>query len=132
MSVNHSTDLCKPSSNDLSPLSGHQLAEQLLQTTDQLRALIPQAAQLGDSFDQTERTVRDMLRTIGNQAMQLLLTLQGDGDLGEQTVTDDGTVLHRSQETATTSIRSIFGQHTFQQYVYSTGKNKAIELRPSN
>jgi hypothetical protein len=60
----------------------------------------------------------------------LFIRLQGEGNLGSTTQTAEGQKLHRSKRPAACKVRSIFGQHTFRQYTYSRGKNKAIELRP--
>ena len=128
MSVDHSTTPDNPSSCDYP--SPEAVAETLRLAADCLRQAIPRAVAQGQSFDDTERSVRDALRQIGSQAMQLFLALQGDGDLGEQVTTDQDVTLKRGERKSTTSIRSIFGQHTFDQFTYSRGKNKSIEMRP--
>ncbi len=130
MSVEHSNTIGNPTSTTIAPLSPQQLAEQMEQLADQLRAGVRQAAKQGHSFDQTERSVREALRKIGCQAMQWFVSMQGDGDLGDEATTDNGTVLKRSEQKSTTHIRSIFGLHTFEEFVYARGKNKSIELRP--
>ena len=71
-----------------------------------------------------------MVRKIGFEAMELFVSLQGDGDLGEHINTEDGQQFVRSAKRATTMVRSIFGEHVFQQFSYSRGKNKTILLRP--
>jgi len=67
---------------------------------------------------------------MGHQAMQLFVMLQGDGDLGEEATTDQEQTLRRSPAKQETKIRSIFGEHQFEQFTYSPGKNKRIALRP--
>jgi hypothetical protein len=47
----------------------------------QLKVNIITAAQRGDSFDQTERSVRNALFQLGKQALELFIQLQSDGDL---------------------------------------------------
>jgi len=88
------------------------------------------AAQQGDSLDSLERNTWSTVREIGFAALELFIHLQGQGDLGLTTQTPDGQTLHRSTEPAACTIRSIFGRHAFQQYTYSPGAKKAIELRP--
>jgi hypothetical protein len=61
---------------------------------------------------------------------ELFVSLQGQGELGQQLQDADGKSLSRSDETNSTTIRSIFGEHRFQQWGYSPSKNKAIALRP--
>jgi len=130
MSVEHSNTNGNPTSTTTAPQSPSQLAGQLKQHADQLRMSVREAAKQGHSFDQTERSVQEALRTIGCQAMQFFIAMQGNGDLGDQVATDNGPVLKRSEQTATTHIRSIFGTHTFEEFTYATGKNKTIALRP--
>ena len=107
-----------------------QVADELQSLSGQLRKLVPESAGQGKSFDQTERKVWQMVRKIGFEAMELFVSLQGDGDLGEHINTEDGQQFVRSAKRATTMVRSIFGEHVFQQFTYSRGKNKTILLRP--
>lgn len=88
------------------------------------------AAQQGDSFDSLERDTWSTVRQIGFAAMELFIRLQGQGDLGPTAQTAEGQTLHRSDEPAACTIRSIFGRHAFRQYTYSPGPKKVIELRP--
>jgi hypothetical protein len=67
---------------------------------------------------------------MGYQAMALFVALQGDGDLGESVETETGKTLRRSEKPTRSTIRSIFGTHSFEQFTYSAAKNKTIELRP--
>lgn len=90
------------------------------------------AAQRGDSFDRTERTVRGLTIQIGKHALELFIRLQGDGDLGEQVTTDEGESLRRSQTPVSTTVRSIVGTHRFNQFTYAPGAKKAVCLRPIN
>ncbi|TWT56271.1 ISKra4 family transposase [Allorhodopirellula solitaria] len=130
MSVEQSNTNGNPTSTTNTPQSPEQLAEQLQQLGDQLRAGVREAAKQGQSFDQTERSVQETLRKIGCQAMQFFISMQGNGDLGDEVATDSGRVLKRSEHTSTTHIRSIFGMHTFDEFTYALGTNKAIQLRP--
>lgn len=130
MSVEHSNTNGNPTYTTNSPQSPEQLAEQLKQLSDQLRAGVREAAKAGHSFDQMERSVQETLRKMGFHAIELFISLQGDGDLGSEVPADDGCILKCSEQTATTPIRSIFGLHTFQEFTYATGKNKTIQLRP--
>jgi hypothetical protein len=56
--------------------------------------------------------------------------LIGDRDLGESVVTKDGRHLERSEKPADRPLRTVFGEHTIQAYVYAAGSHEAIELRP--
>ena len=103
---------------------------EILSCAQQLVDSAKRAAQQGDSFDSRERDVWENVRQIGFAALELFIRLQGNGDLGSTTQTAEGQALSRSEEPAACTIRSIFGRHTFQQYTYSRGTNKAIALRP--
>ena len=59
-----------------------QVADELQSLSGQLRKLVAESAGEGKSFDQTERKVWQMVRTIGFEAMELFVSLQGNGDLG--------------------------------------------------
>lgn len=106
------------------------IAESIDTMTQQIKESIHDAVQAGESFDKTERFVREALARIGFQAMQLFIRLQGDGDLGPEIQCADGTVLKRSETTAFTTIRSVFGSHRFEQFTYAPGPKKTIQLRP--
>lgn len=102
----------------------------ILSSAQELVEAAKRAAQQGDSFDSFERRAWESVRQIGRAATELLLHLQGSGDLGATTQTAKGRTLQRSAEPARCSLRSIFGTHEFQQYTYSAGTHQAIELRP--
>lgn len=110
--------------------NSRRIGESLLEMAEQLKSNVEIAARNGDSFDSVERAVLSSVLKMGQQAIELLLALQGDGDLGEQCQTNDGVSLSRSENLATTRIRSIFGEHSFQEFTYAPGEKKAIALRP--
>lgn len=60
-----------------------QISQELSTLVEQLKANVKTAAKEGDSFDSVERSVLTSVLRIGHQALELLLSLQGDGDLGE-------------------------------------------------
>lgn len=132
MSVMDSTAACNPTSQKSHDQlrTPEQVAEELQSLSAQLRKLVPEAAEHGASFDGTERMVWEMVRKIGFESMQLFVSLQGVGDLGEHITSEDGDQLIRSAKPANTIVRSIFGEHAFRQSTYSRGKNKTIMLRP--
>ncbi len=71
-----------------------------------------------------------MILDLGRQTVDLFVSLQGDGDLGETLTTTDQATLRRSDGKANTTVRSIFGSHHFTQFTYAPGSKKAIALRP--
>jgi len=106
------------------------LCLQIDQFAQTLKTKVHQAARSGDSFDSIEREIHKMILSVGRQAVDLFVRLQGDGDLGEELSTQDGVTLHRSPSKAMSTIRSIFGTHCFEQFIYAPGPKKAIALRP--
>lgn len=132
MSVDHLDSLDNPTSVNAGNFSMDPacLQTRLLQLAGQLKEVVCDAAHCGDSFDDAERKTRAFIMQLGFHAMELFVSLQGQGDLGQQIQDADGKLLSRSDETSSTTIRSIFGEHRFEQWVYSPGKNKAIALRP--
>jgi hypothetical protein len=128
MKVADTNASCNPTSSDL------KLIRDAIQTidsiADRLKATVFKAAKNGESFDTVERSVQQIVFQLGNQAIELFVQLQGQGDLGLEITTAEDQTLHRSEETATTEIRSIFGAHRFEQFTYAPGPKKAIALRP--
>jgi hypothetical protein len=117
-----------PSSQDFKGIA--ETLQTIDSITEQLNEMVCSAAKMGESFDAVERRVRDSAVQIGKQALELFIALQGKGDLGPELTTKENRTLHRSEETAKTTIRSIFGVHEFEQFTYAQGAKKAIELRP--
>jgi hypothetical protein len=102
----------------------------LAEMADNLAAFVRQAAADAVSLYDVERGTFDRLLAMGQAAVDLFLQAQGDGDLGASVTTEAGTVLERSDTVVQRPLRTIFGEHTMQTYVYSQGSKKKIELRP--
>lgn len=119
----------KPNSTDRRADASESLAE-IDAITSQLKATVEEAAQKAQSFDQTERSVTDAVRKIGQQAIELFIRLQGDGDVGQIIATEEGKTLHRNEKVSCTTIRSIFGTHCFEQFTYAPAAKKAGYTRP--
>jgi len=102
----------------------------LVVLVEQLEASIREAAREGKSLHEVEKDTFGRALQIGHAAIEQLLTLQGDGDLGENVVTADGRRLQRSEEPTQRPLRTVFGEHTIRAYVYAAGAHPAIELRP--
>jgi len=94
--------------------------------------LVERAAHDGTSLREFERNLFDRLLHIGFAAMQQFLAMQGDGDLGETVADEEGRTLYRSAQPAQRRLRTIFGEHRFDAYVYRQRKhpNTPIVLRP--
>ena len=103
---------------------------EMTQVSDELKSLVRNAAAEAESLDTVERHIFDELFKIGRSAINLFLALQGNGDLGETVCTAADVTLERSDEPADRELRTVFGQHLFQSFVYAKGPHQKIELRP--
>src|SRR5476651_2166589 len=102
----------------------------LVNLADDLAVFVRQAAQEGADLDTVERGAFARVLKIGRAAVDLFLDAQGDGDLGASVTSEDDVVLHRSDSVQKRPLRTIFGEHVLQAYVYSRGSKTKIELRP--
>lgn len=102
----------------------------LQQLTSDLERYSRQAAFEGVHQYDVEREVLTRVLALGKAAMDLYLQLQGNGDLGPTVVTATGKELFRSAEPSERPLRTIFGEHRIQAFVYAAGLQQKIELRP--
>jgi len=105
-------------------------SKSLVELAAQLEASIREAAQAGKSLYEVEKDTFSWALQIGHAAIEQLLMLQGDGDLGESIVTAASRRLERSEESVERPLRTVFGEHMIRAYVYAAGAHQAIELRP--
>lgn len=107
-------------------------ADSLAEMAEGIGEFVERAAADGVSLRELEREVFDRLLKMGRTATDQFLALQGDGDRGETVVDDEGRTLYRSEEPAQRPLRTIFGEHRFQAYVYRRRQhpNTPIALRP--
>jgi hypothetical protein len=104
--------------------------DSIVHLAENLSAFVQQSVQKGAELDSLERGVWARVVALGRAAVDLFLQAQGKGDLGERVTTKEGAVLHRSENPVGRPLRTIFGEHSFQSFVYSRGSNRKIELRP--
>jgi len=102
----------------------------LAELAEDLAAFVRRSAQDGSSLDVVERGVLGKVLDMGQVALNIFLAAQGDGNLGPSVETDDGRILYRSESVEKRPLRTIFGEHAFESYVYSAGSKRKIELRP--
>ena len=105
-------------------------SDALAKLADDLSVFVRQAVQDGASLDEVERGAFARVLNLGHTAVDLFVNAQGDGDLGDTVTTEDGTCLHRSDTVVERPLRTIFGEHSFEAYVYSQGSKRKIELKP--
>lgn len=102
----------------------------LLELTEELEVSIRDAARDGKALHDVEKDTLGRVLQIGFAAIELLLRLQGDGDIGETIVTEGGQRLVRSPKPLERPLRTVFGEHTVVAYVYAPGPKKRIAFRP--
>ena len=102
----------------------------LVELVGELEASIREAAREGKSLYEVEKNTWARTLQIGHAAVEQLLALQGDGDLGESVVAAEGQRLKRSEELIERPLRTVFGEHTIRAFVYAPGAHEAIALRP--
>jgi hypothetical protein len=105
-------------------------SDMLVKLAEDLADFVCQAVQEGASLDDLERGTFQRVLEMGQSAVNMFLEAQGDGDLGDHVTKPEGTVLYRSDAPVARPLRTIFGEHSFEAYVYSQGSNRKIELRP--
>lgn len=105
-------------------------ADSLVDMAQQLQQFTQQASVEGDSLYETEKKILATVLKMGHLAIDTFLQLQGDGDLGPTVATDDGQNLQRSESPVRRPLRTIFGEHAFDAYVYAPGPKQKIALRP--
>jgi hypothetical protein len=80
---NNSVDNPSKVENHSDRQTTQQIVDGLKQLADGLLASVPEAVERGESFDQVERFAWRTAIQLGAQTMELFLSLQGDGDLGQ-------------------------------------------------
>ena len=102
-------------------------ATMIAELTDFVGASVDEAR----SLLEFEREVQDRLFKLGRVLTDRFLASQPDGNQGTTTEFENATV-HRSSKPVIRKLRTIFGQHTFEAYVYRVQHNEksAIAFRP--
>ena len=108
--------------------------ETLLEVAQRLEEFTREAARLGLSLHEVEQKTLGALLLMGKLNVDQFLQAQGNGDLGETVTTTatttEGRTLRRSPEMVERPLRTVFGEHSFAQFVYAVGPKRKIELRP--
>lgn len=117
-------------SGDKSNTSPTEGSKSLVAMAQELEQFVAVAAQQGMSLYDAEKSCLATVLKMGRRAVEVLLQLQGDGDLGPTVQTAEGKTLQRSSEPVDRPLRTIFGEHVVRAYVYRPGPKKKIALRP--
>jgi hypothetical protein len=95
----------------------------------ELRLLALNSAKDGQSLDFVERQAWDVVLRMGFAAVQLFVRAQGNGDLGQNlSNSQDNQKLVRSDGPVSSTIRTVFGTHRFEQFAYNTGPKTKIDF----
>ena len=105
-------------------------AESLVEYAQRLEAFTREAARSGMPLDEFERKTLGAVLLMGKLNVDQFLKAQGNGDLGETVTTEVGRTLRRSPDVVERPLRTVFGEHSFSQFVYAVGPKRKIELRP--
>jgi hypothetical protein len=105
-------------------------SNRLVTLAQELGQFVAKAVEGAASFDHLERGIWAQVLQMGRAAVDLFLDAQGTGDLDETVSIAGGPTLYRSPSVQVRELRSIFGEHSFQSYVYAQGPHEKIELRP--
>jgi len=97
----------------------------------QMTIVAQREAGMEASVQEFERSLFDTLLDLGKHATDAFLEAQGNGDQGE-TTQDKGQTVFRSKAPKARKLRTIFGQHEIDVYVYTEKpcSKSAIVLRP--
>ncbi len=81
-------------------------------------------------MDEVETDLFSGLLKLGGALLEEFVDRSGDGDLGEQLVDDEQHVVRRLPEKHGRRYLWIFGELTFQRFVYGTREGQKIEAVP--
>lgn len=105
-------------------------AETLVECVQRLEEFTREAVRLGKSLQEVEQKTLGAVLLMGKLNVDQFLKAQGNGDLGETVTTTAERTLRRSPEVVERPLRTVFGEHSFAQFVYAVGPRRKIELRP--
>ncbi|MCA9066786.1 MAG: ISKra4 family transposase, partial [Planctomycetaceae bacterium] len=101
------------------------------QIVNELKDFVSQAVSDEIGMRDFERGLFDRLLAMGSALTEEFLRKQGNGDCGETCEVAEKTA-YRSEKPAVRRLRTIFGEHQFEAFVYRSGKhpNSRIVARP--
>ncbi len=95
----------------------------------ELKRFVGSAVADGLRADQCERGIMKQLLELGRELLDVAIARCGDGDQGPS-VEDGGRKLKRLENKRDRRYVSIFGEHSFQQFVYAAREKQKIARRP--
>lgn len=110
-----------------------QLSDQpaLLQAgLEQLKSYVQQSAQSGEAIHTVEQGIWHQLLKLGHSALELYLSLQGNGDRGETLRLETGETVRRLPQLQGRVYQSVFGSFHLERAVYGTRVGQKIVCVP--
>jgi hypothetical protein len=95
----------------------------------ELKRFVDQADADGLRADQVERGMLKMLLDLGKRLVDVSIARCGDGNEGSR-IEKDGRTLKRLKKKRKRRYVSVFGEHSFRQYVYAIREGQKIDKRP--
>lgn len=92
----------------------------------ELKQFVDLASSEGLRADQAERGIFARLLEIGRELMEVAIRRCGDGDLGSS-IEKEGRTLKRLEDKRRRRYVSVFGEHSFEQYVCGPGESEDRE-----
>lgn len=104
--------------------------DELEHTLNDLKAYVERAARQGVAAHEVEAGIWQRVLQLGRQALGLLFTLVGPGDVGETVVLPDGHEVRRLGTPHPRVYQSVFGHFEVERVVYGTREGQKIEYVP--
>jgi hypothetical protein len=95
-----------------------------------LKAYVQRAARQGSAAHEVEAGIWHRVLQLGHQALGLLFSLVGPGDVGETVVLPDGQEVRRLETPHPRVYQSVFGRFELARVVYGTREGQKIEYVP--
>ena len=97
---------------------------------EELKRYLVKASERSSRIDEIERGVFEHLQRISFAAIEAHIEGQGDGDVGETLILEDGRKLKRLEKKHSRKYVSIFGRHELMRTAYGTRETQKIEAVP--
>jgi hypothetical protein len=104
--------------------------DELAHTLNDLKAYVERAAREGAAAHEVEAGIWHRVLQLGHQALGLLFTLVGTGDVGEVTVLPEGQEVRRLERPHGRVYQSVFGRFELERVVYGSREGQKMAYVP--
>ena len=105
-------------------------SNELEPTLNDLKAYVERAARQGVAVHEVEAGIWHRVLHLGHQALGLLFSLIGPGDMGETVVLPDGQEVRRLERSHPRVYQSVFGRFEVERVVYGAREGQKIAYVP--